>query len=130
MWSCLGALARLSPEGRITVHKVASHQNHEGADLVEKWAFLGNDGADHSAGRCTRYTEEVSGLWHRATSDLEAAKLLREQVHHTMLLVSEAAVKQEAARPVEEPEEAAFPLPLQEVSMGFSRPVRRQAMIS
>ena len=125
LWSSLLALARLAPQDRLVVHKVASHQNPDKADLVERWAFSGNNGADHSAWWNTRYSEEVPQLWRQATLDLDAAKVLRDQVHQTILQVSEAAVKQESHSADNEPAEVAFPLPLQEVTMG-TLPIRPQ----
>ena len=46
LWSTEVALARTTNRSLVTVHKVASHQNSAGADLVEQCAFRGNDCAN------------------------------------------------------------------------------------
>ena len=118
LWHIVVTLARTTNRSLMTVHKVASHQKSAGADLVEQWAFRGNDCADHSAGWSARCSAEFAHLWHQANADIDAARILRDQVHLTMLQVSEAAVKMEAPDPPEDSSVAAYPLPLTEVTMG------------
>ena len=63
------------------------------------------------------YPSEVHRTWLQAVSDLEAARVLRDQVHATMLQVSEDAVTKDTPAIVTDPPQTAFPLPLLEPTL-------------
>ena len=91
----------------VTVHKIASHQCKTGTDWVEWWAFTGNDHADHCATWSLKYPQALVKLWQQAISDLDAARVLRDQVHSTMIKISEYALISDI------PLDAADPPPLE-----------------
>ena len=92
LWSILMTVARLVQAGQVTVHKVASHQCKTGQDWVEWWAFTGNDQSDHCAQWSTRATQDLVTKWQQAVTGLDAARVLRNQIHLTIAQVSEAAL--------------------------------------
>ena len=117
LWHVLIALARTAQSSLVQVYKIASHQNLDQATWIEKWAFLGNENADHSAHCSTMYPCQVFRKWQQAVTDLDAARVLRDQVHATILQVSEAAVTKTMPILATEDTQEACPLPLVEVTM-------------
>ena len=118
LWRLLVTLAGSIPRDMVTVHKIASHQMKHGADMVELWAFTGNDLADHVAQWSTRFPNTLVTTWHHAVQALEAARTLRNQVHATMLQVSEAAIRKEVPLRGDDPPQVPAPLTLTEATIG------------
>ena len=115
LWRELIAVARAVPSSLVQVIKIASHQNRANVHWVDLWAFTRNDCADHGAQWSTIYLSEVHRAWTKAVTDLEAARALRDQIHATMLKVSEDAVTKDVpAVAANDPPQTAFPLPLLE----------------
>ena len=117
LWSLLVSLARTMHGHLVTVHKIASHQHRSNASWIEQWAFQGNDNADHCARWSTLFPQPLHCLWQQATQDIHSARLLRDQVHHNMLRVSEEAVSKDPPPQAEDPPQPAFPLPIQDTTL-------------
>ena len=119
LWAPLSALARIATPDLVQVHKVASHQCLDHATWLERWIFTGNNNADHGAHHSTMHPNNVFHKWKQAVADLEAAALLRDQIHMTIIQVSEAAVTRtkDEQPPPDAPQNP--PLPLTEVTLGL-----------
>lgn len=105
------------PTGTVQVHKGASHQNLEGADPVERWAFTCKNHADLCAQMSLREPQHVFLLWQQAVTAIDDARTLRNQIHDTIIQVSASAVvKETRMAPTEVPAEP-FPLPLTEATI-------------
>ena len=117
LWSTLFALARTASPDLVQIHKVSSHQCMDKASWLEKWVFTGNDNADHGAHHSTMYPQQVFQQWRNAVADLEAASILRDQIHSNILQVSEAAVTKASAEQPPPDAPINFALPLTEVTL-------------
>ena len=127
LWYELLALARTVPSSLGAVIKIASHQEKTNLHWVDLWAFAGNDCADHGAQWGTFYPHEVHSKWRQAVADLAAAKVLRDQVHATILQVSEDAVTKDLPASAADPPQTAHPLPLLEPTLPIL-PMRPQTI--
>ena len=84
----------IGSEGFQTVVKVCSHQDrHLISDLVEDWAFRGNEAADHCAifGRA-HFPLGTFQLWEALVSHYSHLKPIRDELHRHFVRVGEIAI--------------------------------------
>ena len=112
LWDILVALARQVGSHLVTIHKVNSHQVKAFADPVERWAFSGNDNADNSARWSVYGSRTLFDSWKKATEAIEATRVLRDQIHDTILRISAGAVAKDPPAVATDPPQTAAPLPL------------------
>ena len=127
LWSELLSVARTVPASTIQIIKITSHQNRLHANWIDLWAYTGNDNADHGAQWSLIDTGTVRSTWLKAVEDLDAARVLRDQIHATMLRVSEDAVTRDVPAPADDPPQTAYPLPVPEPTLPIL-PLRPQTV--
>ena len=97
--------------------KLLVHQNKSQENWIERWAFTGNENADHSAQWSLLFPQDIHHKWRCATDDIAAARILRDQVHQSMIRVSEEAVSRDQPPAAADPPQQAYPLPVVETTI-------------
>lgn len=85
--------------------KVVSHQDHRIADPVERWAFAGNDAADHVAEMAYFSFPKEHQLWCASSRALKHARRLKQKFHDMLIAIGKCCTMKNKTSPEAAPKE-------------------------